>query len=255
MVLCQSCGFKLKTNEEGDGRIEVRRYDRLESRYLQTGDFSALQEMNTEYPIETRTLVEKVLQLGEVNDPKINNKFLMFFQDSVLQNLLSDVEAEYANVDDINKGLNDAFDRLDEMIPDIERPMVYLQITALDQSIIVGENSVGVSLDKYMGPRYPLYKKYYNKQQLSTMKRSNIVPDCLCFYLLSKYPIDNFEQRPQVERDLHVGKIMWIVNKSVRDNIFKGPYVTRIDKYVKQNPGVSIKDMLENDDYAALKNI
>lgn len=40
--------------------MKVERYDRLESRYVITGDFSALQQMNTEYPIETRTLVEDV---------------------------------------------------------------------------------------------------------------------------------------------------------------------------------------------------
>ena len=52
--------------------VEVKRYDRLQARYLTTGDFSALQQMNTNYPMETRTLVEDVLQLGEVNDPEIN---------------------------------------------------------------------------------------------------------------------------------------------------------------------------------------
>ena len=89
-----ACEFKLKPNIEDvqNAQIEIKRYDRLESRYLTTGDFSALQQMNTEYPMETRTLLEKVLQLGEVNDPNISHKFLMFYQDSVLQTLLSDAE-------------------------------------------------------------------------------------------------------------------------------------------------------------------
>lgn len=72
--------MKFSPNDSGASEIVLKRYDRLESRYLQTGDFSALQEMNTEYPIETRTLIEKVLQLGEVSDPRIHNRFLMFYQ-------------------------------------------------------------------------------------------------------------------------------------------------------------------------------
>ena len=71
-MLCTGCEWKLKPNGDGDGNahVEVQRYDRLESRYLTTGDFSALQQMNIEYPVETRTLIEKVLQIGEVNDPE-----------------------------------------------------------------------------------------------------------------------------------------------------------------------------------------
>ena len=32
-----------------------------------------------------------------------------------------------------------------------------------------------------------------------------IVPDCLTFYLLSIYPMKDFDTRPQLDRDLHMG--------------------------------------------------
>ena len=51
MLLCVACEMKLKSNDDAQDKIEVVRYDRLQSRYLTTGDFSALQEMNTEYAI------------------------------------------------------------------------------------------------------------------------------------------------------------------------------------------------------------
>ncbi|MBQ5510614.1 MAG: gliding motility protein GldB, partial [Prevotella sp.] len=67
-VLFSACEFKLKPNEEEgvSSTLQVQRYDRLESRYLTTGDFSALQQMNTAYPMQTRTLIEDMLELGEV---------------------------------------------------------------------------------------------------------------------------------------------------------------------------------------------
>ena len=71
-----ACELKLKQFGEDSQTtlVEIQRYDRLESRYLTTGDFSALQQMNIEYPMETRTLIEDVLQLGEVNDPGIQHR-------------------------------------------------------------------------------------------------------------------------------------------------------------------------------------
>ena len=114
LVTCVGCQFKLSSDDENDKSqlLELDRYDRLEYRYLTTGDFSALQQMNTEYPIETRTLIEDVVKIGETTDPDINSKFLKFYQDTTLQTLIAAVESEYANTDDIDKQLSTSFSRL-----------------------------------------------------------------------------------------------------------------------------------------------
>ena len=253
-MLCSACEYKFKPNDDMDVEpLTVQRYDRLQSRYLTTGDFSALQQMNTDYPIETRTLIEKMLQLGTITDTGISNRFLMFFQDSTLQALIADAEAEYANMDDINKQLKESFERLSCWLPDLQRPVFYAQIGALDQSIVIGEHSVGISLDKYMGENYPLYKKFYSTQQRSTMNRNYIVPDCLTFYLLSIYTMDNFDSRPQLDRDLHMGKIMWTVNKAMGREIFRTRYVKTINDYIKRNPKVTVKQLLEDENYAPIE--
>jgi len=254
ILLCSACEYKFKPNEDlAVAPLTVQRYDRLESRYLTTGDFSALQQMNTDYPIETRTLIEKMLQLGTITDANISNRFLMFFQDSTLQALIADAEAEYANMDDINKQLKEAFERLDDWIPELKKPSFYAQIGALDQSIVIGEHSVGISLDKYMGTDYPLYKKFYSAQQRKTMSRNYIVPDCLTFYLLSIYPMQDFDNRPQLDRDLHMGKIMWAVNKAMGKDVFTTQYVKTVSDYARRNPKVTVKQLLEAEDYSPIE--
>ena len=106
MLVCVGCQWQLKPNDsDRELKVTVERYDRIESLYLSTGDYSALQQMNTYFPIQTRTLIEDVLRLGRVNDPEINIKFLRFFQDSTLQVLLNDVQMQYADMDDINSEL------------------------------------------------------------------------------------------------------------------------------------------------------
>ena len=107
------CEWHLKPNgsDRAEDEVVVERYDRIQSLYLTTGDFSALQQLNTEYPMQTRALIEDVLRIGRVNDPEINTKFLKFYQDIVLQSLINEVEQQYANMDDINKELTEAFGR------------------------------------------------------------------------------------------------------------------------------------------------
>ena len=252
LLILASCEFKLKPfeNDSDRRRIEVCRYDRLESQYLTTSDFSALQQMNTDYPMETSTLIEKILRIGEVNDPQINSKFLSFYQDSTLQTIISDAESQYANMDDINNTLNLAFKKLKKEIPSLPIPRFYAQIGALDQSIVIGNNSIGISLDKYLGADYKLYRKYYTPAQTRTMTREYIVPDCICFYLLSLYSMNSIEARPQIERDLHMGKVMWVCNKVLEKKFFNTRYVSVIDRYMHKCHSTSIETLLESDDYS-----
>ena len=248
--LLSACELRLKPfEEESEHRMEVFRYDRLESQYLTTGDFSALQQMSTEYPMETRTLIEDILHIGEVNDPQINKKFLTFFQDSTLQMIVSDAESQYANMDDINQQLNKAFFNLKGRLPDMPLPQVYAQIGALDQIIVICNQSSGISLDKYLGEDYPLYKKFYSASQLKAMSRRYIVPDCLSFYLLSLYPMPDFEQRSQIDRDLHIGQIMWVCNQALECTFFRSKYINMVDNYMKRNKNLTLDSLLRNNDH------
>lgn len=250
------CSWKLKTHGDGDDSTftEVRRYDRLECRYLTTGDYSAIQQMSTDYPIETRTLIEKMLQLGTVDDPMINTKFLHFYQDSTLQLLIADTEAAFANMDDINAELKTAFNNLSEWLPGFPVPEVYAQIGALDQSIVVSDRMIGISLDKYMGSDYPLYRKYYPAQMRKSMTRSYIAPDCLTFYLLSIYQLNNFDQRSQLDHDLQMGKAMYVVNRAIGRRQFNTPYVWVIARYMHRHKDMTIEKLMHKNDFSDIRN-
>ena len=256
-IALTSCHIKLTPEEEGvNGNIvEIERYDRLEYRYLTTGDFSALQQMNTEYPMESRTLIEDVVQLGNATDPDINTKFLKFYQDTTLQALIASVESEYANVDDLNEQLSAAFKYLKHKLPDMEMPRFYAQISALDQSIVVGNGTVGISLDKYLGENFPLYLKYYSPLQRRQMTREHIVPDCLTFYLMSVYQLKDFERRPQIEQDLHIGKIHWIVNQALGHHVFRTKCVIAVENYMQEHHKVSYEELLRMTDFSKFKTL
>ena len=84
------------------------------------------------------------------------------------------------------------------------------------------------------------------------MSREYIVPDCITFYLLSLYPLRDFESRPQVDRDLHMGKVMWVANKLLSKQVFKTPYVKRVDRFMRRHPTFGMERLLKLDDYKGL---
>ena len=250
MLVCIGCEWRLTSSDDKqEVRVAVERYDRIQSLYLTTGDFSALQQINTVYPQQTRTLIEDVLKIGHVNDSEINLKFLAFYQDSTLQTLLAEAEQQYANMDDINQGLTDAFARLQEMIPGIEVPLIYAQIGSLDQSVIVGNGLLGISLDKYLGKDYPLYLREdygYTEEQRRVMTRQNIVPDCIGFYLLSLFPMPSEYAQSQLGRDMHIGKVQWVVNQAMNETVFNTLYTRNVGHYMKSHPDVTTELLQKN---------
>ena len=211
LVSCQ--WWSREDSKDSDIDIKVCRFDKLLNEYVSLNSFSALQKMNTEFPQETKILVEDVLTIGEVDDDNINGWLKAFYTDSTISVLMQSALEKFENMKDIEAQLTKGFRRLKKEIPSLKVPRVYAQISALNQSVVVGDSILGFSIDKYMGADYPLYKKYYYDYQCRTMETSRIVPDCFMYYLISEYPLPWDWNRSLVDHMMHIGKMHWIIAK------------------------------------------
>ncbi|CCY89697.1 MULTISPECIES: gliding motility protein GldB-related protein [unclassified Phocaeicola] len=215
IVVLVSC----HTGEQGDDvlldkGIKVFRYDRLQYEASAMNSFSALQKMSLDCPRATKILIEDVLMLGSVDEPAINERLCAYYSDTILLRIMQDASEKFKDMTALEKGFTNGFRFLKEEIPAFPVPTVYSQISALNQSVVVGDSLLGFSLDKYMGEDYPLYRRYYYDYQRRSMTPERILPDCFTFYLLSLYP---FEWRPGhrslYDVIMHQGKIHWVVRQ------------------------------------------
>ena len=166
-----------------DDRVVIDRYDRVLDEYVSLGSYNALHRMNTQYPMETKLLIEDVLELGRVNEPNVEQRLRTFYLDSTVQVLLDEVHRQYNDISDLEADFNQAFEELQRQDPTFRRPHVYTQISCLNQSIVVGDTLIGISLDKYLGADFPLYREYYTDEQRAQMTREAIVQDAINAYL------------------------------------------------------------------------
>lgn len=209
-LLATACSLGLGTDaDDSKADVTVVRFDRAVDEYLSSPNFSAWQSLITEYPRETRILVEDELHLGSIEDEHIGDSLKAFFQDSALTTLRADVSTAYPTATHIEKELSSAFQRLIDHCPGTTVPQVYTQVSALTQSIVVGDSIIGISLDKYLGSDYPLYRKYYSPAERRTMVPGRIVPDCLNFYLDALYSPSR--GKPSLGYlMIHLGKFHWV---------------------------------------------
>lgn len=197
---------------ETEQTLRILRYDRLEEDFISTGSVAAWQRMNTEFPLETRTLIEDILRLGKADSEGIEDSLRVLYSDPVLRIVRADVAREYTDISSTERQLDCAFDNLRRAIPGFVTPKVYTQLSALHESIVIGDSLIGISLDKYLGSDYPLYRPYFSANQRATMERRRIVTDALTFYLRAAYPyVDITNHRPTlVDAMLGEGKIAWV---------------------------------------------
>ena len=214
-ILLSACtGGKEKGCAYSDIDIKIVRYDKLIYEATAMNSFLALQKMNTKHPQATKILIEEVLDLGEVNSSRVNEQLCDFYSDSLLVKLMEDALEKFKDMSGIEKQLTHGFRALKKELPSITIPKVYAQISALNQSVVVGNNLLGFSIDKYMGEDYPLYKKFYYSHQRKSMAPENIVPDCFMYYLVGQYPFMwKKEHRTLFDLIIYRGKLAWIIEK------------------------------------------
>ena len=162
--------------------LHIDRYDRVLDEFVSLGSNTALARMNMDYPRETKLLIENVLAIGHVDEPDIEKRLRTFYLDSTVQSLLEEVHRQYADMTDIEEAFEQAFADERRADPAFRTPRVYAQISCLKQSVIVADTLIGISLDKYLGADFPLYKDYYTAEQRQQMTRDNIVSDAMRAY-------------------------------------------------------------------------
>ena len=83
-----------------------------------------------------------------------------YYADTTLLVLIQDAEEKFKDMGWIEKKLTKGFKQLKKEVPSLPVPHFYAQLSALNQSVVVGDSIVGFSIDKYMGADYPLYKTF-----------------------------------------------------------------------------------------------
>ncbi|MCR5819495.1 MAG: gliding motility protein GldB [Bacteroidaceae bacterium] len=250
---CKGAGTKEK--------VRVDRFDRVLDEYVSLGSYTSLQKMNTQYPQQTKLLIEDVLDIGSVEEPDVEQRLRYFYLDSTVQLLLEEVHRQYADMSDIEEGLTLAFDRMKKEDPDFPIPHVYTQISCLRQSIVVYDTLIGISLDKYLGEDYPPYRRYFHANQLKSMTRDNIVADALTFYLLYSYVSP---ETPKMDSKLprSIARVHWVVahilgipprnsipsNRDTKKDIDISPWLVKVDAYMKENPQTTVLQLLQMKD-------
>lgn len=158
----------------------------------------------------------RMIGIGGADQENFPEMLYSFISDSLILKLKTNV-AEKIDTVQFRKELTNAFKHYKYYFPEKEIPGIYTCISGFNQSVVVADHLVGVSLDKYLGAASP----FYEQLGLPLYKRRNmhpgkLVPDILYGWAISEWPKADIANN-LLSQMIQEGKMMYFLDAMLPD--------------------------------------
>ena len=208
-----SCDISNEHNSSADP-IHINRFDK-DLYQLITLDTPELQEQIVrDYPDMLKVIELGVLWIHDIENPDFFDRLVNYYSEPALNQLYQDALNKFEIIETMETSLSAGFHFLRTCFPTMQIPAVYMHVSGLQNNVLVDDSLLSISIDKYMGADYPLYKEFFYDYQLHKMNPDCIVPDYLKAWISSEYEFTG-NARVFLERMIHEGKIMYIIHQAL----------------------------------------
>lgn len=203
----------VQSNDLKPSHIVIHRFDKLLYDYLKDGKDENRIQLKNEYAGMLDVLSKGILNITPSDTLDLLTNFRKYYSEPTLHNLYSEAIAKYDIVTDIEGDLTTGFSYLHDNFPSMQIPAIYMHVSGLNQNVLVADSLLSISIDKYMGSDYPLYKDFFYEPQRRKMQRSFVAPDYLAGWLLSEYPYVG--EQVLLDKMIYEGKIKYLQSQAL----------------------------------------
>jgi hypothetical protein len=155
---------------------------------------------------------EKILGIGTSDSAGFFDRLAHYFSDSTLLQLYRDEQSRFDDLSTLDAELIAAFDRLARHFPDLRLPEIYLHVSGWGLNVVVTDDLLSLSADKYLGEDYPLYINYFYEYQRQNMTPRRMAPDYLLGFLMANFPFRGNDDL-LLDRLIYEGALRYILSQ------------------------------------------
>jgi hypothetical protein len=216
LVLCSGCrgGGNAFASAEP---VRINRYDKALLRLIESDNDVAIQgELLCDYPEMMEIAGKGILDMQTPEMTQICDRLMDYYSEPTLLGLYRDAVAKFDSVAGIEQQLGSAFAYLQAYLPSHPVPRIYMHVSGLGRNVLVADDLLSISIDKYMGADYPLYRNFIDDFRREKMQPARVAPDYLAGWLLSEYPFTGKES-VLLDRMVYEGKIRYLISQALPD--------------------------------------
>lgn len=209
LVMVISCNrSKLKVNLS---EVDVdQSFYRIEKKMFDDNSVDKWGKLSEEHDDFMKIFSYKMLKIDGPNDTVMLNKFV---GDKISKEVITIVDSVFHNFSPIEKEISEAFRHYKYHFPEREVPDVYTCISGFNQSIVLSNELVGISLEKYIGN---VGESYYTGLRIPRYKQRNMNPQKIPSDVMLGWAYSEFAYNDSVDNLLNQmiyhGKIMYFVD-------------------------------------------
>jgi len=210
-LCCFSCSGN-KTDNDSTA-FTIIRFDTDLYQYLTKNKSDSVLKNYTAF---LNILGEGILSIGTTDSTGFYSRLKTFFSDSTLMRVYKDEQEKFSDLTEINKELSKGLTIFLQQFPQIKPPKVYMHVSGFSQNVVVTDDILSLSADKYLGSDYPLYQDYFYDYQRQLMSPDRIVPDYLLGFMMANLPFKGDED-VLLDKMLYEGKLRYILSQLLPD--------------------------------------
>jgi hypothetical protein len=204
----------------GDELIHINRFDSALFVWIDSDDSVALKKVENDYPQMFDILGKALFETRSEDASVFYDNLINYYSEPTLKALYRDAvtrfSADSAAFVGIRNELSFGFMQMKRLFASMQIPDVYLHVSGLQQNVIVADNLISCSIDKYMGADYPLYRDFFYDYQRKNMNPERVAKDCLNVWLKSEFPYKG-KNNVLLDRMIYEGKIIYLLTQTGYD--------------------------------------
>ena len=153
-----------------------------------------------------------ILDIGKSDSTGFYSRLKNYFSDSTLMSIYKDEQEKFADLTEINEELSNGLHIFLQQFPQIKPPKVYMHVSGFNRNVIVTDDILSLSADKYLGSDYPVYQNFFDDYKRQLMNPDRIVPDYLLGFMMANLPFKGDED-VLLDRMLYEGKLRYMLSQ------------------------------------------
>jgi len=192
--------------------VRIIRFDKDFIHLNQNDIVQSTKILYKKYPGIINIYSNEILGVSAADTAKVANLFKQFLTDTVFSSVNQKTLQVFADVTPIEQKLSASFSILHSFFPEIKMPEIYFYVSGFNRSVLVGENSIGIGVDLFLGSDYRRYQNFTYQYLIKNMTTQQIPPVVLRAVLYNHFPFGENDGR-LLENMLYRGKMMFLLSK------------------------------------------
>jgi len=147
----------------------------------------------------------------EDNPATFWNDLQKYYNNPILNKVYKDALSTFYNIKVYEEQLSKAASIIQEEFEGKKLPALYIHVSGFRENVIVLDKTVSISIDKYLGSEYPLYKDYFQGYERQQMQPKYIARDYLRAWLMSEI-MQPEENANMLSAMVYEGKVLYALS-------------------------------------------